>query len=231
LATYQSPKCILFTHILSADYYRDHSFWELVVPYSKLSLTEYSEIYDKSKEFNDFPGNSENKLTFMGKILATKWQLFFATPFIYYEKLKYRNKDIDVIRKIEKVFDISRGEYVRLVQGSEAKGDWWNFFSTPMPRSKYYDHYIDLIFKEAADKNIKIYTFTPPFSAKLTKLYPQRLMQLISYYQEKSKQYDNVIHIDLRSYYPKDNYIDDAHLNFYGATKFTNELAPYLDCQ
>lgn len=231
LATYKAPKCILISHILSSDYYRDHSFWELVVPYSNLTIDEYSKLYDISKNFNEFPGNSENKLTFLIKILATKHHFFLATPNIYLEKLKYRNKDMDIINKIIKTFEITKGEYARLVRGSEVRGEWWSFFNHPMPKSNYYDFYYDLIINEATANNIKIYSVTPPFSEKLAKLYPERLSQLINYYQLKSAQFKNVEHINLSMYFPDNHYIDDAHLNFYGSSKFTRKLSNFIDCQ
>lgn len=231
LSKYNSPKCILLTHVLSPDYYQDHSFWELVVPYSNLSLDTFLKIYDTSKKYNQFPGNKYNKIVFTAKIISTKLHLFFATPFIFSEKLKYRNKDQDIIAKINKYFNITRGEYVRLVHGDDARGEWWDFLANPMPKNDYYQYYYDLIMKEALKFNIKIYTFTPPVSKKLNFLYSDRMNQLRDFYITQSNKYSNVKHIDIKTFYPQGHYIDDAHLNYYGAHKFTLAIAPQLDCQ
>jgi len=231
LTKYNAPKCILLTHVLSPDYYQDHSFWELVVPYSNISLEDYLKIYDKSKELNHFPGNAYNKFTFIFKILTTKYHLFFATPFIYLEKLKFKNKDQDVIAKIDKFFQITRGEYVRLVHGSDARGDWWDFLANPMPQNNYYEYYFNLIMQEAQKHNIKIYFFTPPVSKKLNFLYSDRMNQLSAFYQTQATKYPHAKFLDIKQFYPIGHYIDDAHLNYYGAHKFTQKIAPELECQ
>jgi hypothetical protein len=231
LKNHTAPKCILFSHIYSPEYYQEHAFWEFIAPYSDLSFENVVEIYDQSKAMNSFPGNDSSKLFYLTKFYATKYKLFFAAQNIYKDKLKYRNQSKEIYDLIKKGIVHSEGQYIRFQRGNEIRGVWWSFLEKPLPENKYFKYYLDKSMTLAKEKNIKIYTFSPPVSKFLYNQYTDRLDQLDNVFAELPRKYSNVTHLPLRKFYNYDQYIDDAHLNFYGSRLFTSDILDATDCK
>jgi hypothetical protein len=230
LENHTTPKCLIFTHLIAPEYYKAHAFWEFVINYSQIPLSFISEIYDESRRLGTFPGNEYNKIAYFTKYFLIKYKFFLVSQDLYRDKIIFTFKSPNVYQKrLNSIFN-NNGEYILYKRGLGINGPWWEFLINPFSEDKYFTAYFEKVLKLAEEKNMKIYTFTPPMEKETYLKYRPRIDRLDNYLKSTTEKFKNAEFIDLREFYPQDHYIDNVHLNALGSELFTKKILEKIEC-